>query len=128
MTLFILCTYLISNSELREIAKLPVLFQHFQEHKLLDKGITFSAYLFDHYNSVPHTDNDAERDNQLPFKSIDLSILLTPAVPQWYYCYFQKPVRLIDRHDTFTYQQSYLLEPSEGKIWQPPKSDLFLIS
>jgi len=104
------------------MVKFPVLFQHFYEHQLLNSEITFAEYLVDHYNSVPHTDNDEERDLQLPFKTLDLSGLLTPAIPQWYRSYFQKHVRLIAVNDAFRYQESHIPAPDAGKIWQPPKA------
>lgn len=102
--------------------KLPVLFQHFNEHKQLNDNLSFFSFIYEHYNSIPHTDNDQERDDQLPFKTIDMSSFLTPAIPVFYLNNFEKVVRIIIRNDTFHYAEGYIPSPDGSKIWQPPKS------
>ena len=120
--------YLFCSTELKEMVKLPVLFQHFYEHKALDGQMTFLGYLEHHYSDVPHTDNDADRDNQLPFKTNDLfaGSVLSPAVAPHFSVQIKKTSQLIviqkirvnnDHIDVLAYT---------GKIWQPPKS--FFIS
>jgi len=123
--LFTLCfvsLYLISTTELREIVKLPVLIQHFYEHKALNHEITFSVYLSDHYNAIPHTDNDEERDNQLPFKTADLNNLSMPAIPAFYEHHFKKTVCIRNGNVHSLYIESFIPAPDEGKVWQPPKA------
>jgi len=119
---FILSVYVISGTALREITKLPVLFQHFYEHKVIDCKITFTEYLCDHYNSIPHSDNDEERDNQLPFKTSDLNVLKMPAIPEEESGYLQRPVRTIVADDTFLYKENFISAPDCGQVWQPPRA------
>lgn len=126
ITFTILVLYLFSTTEFREILKLPVLFQHFSEHKQLDQNLSFSGFVYDHYNSVPHTDNDQERDDQLPFKTIDMSSFLTPAIPVSHLNTFEKAVRIIIRNDAFHYTEGHVPSADSGKIWQPPKSISFI--
>nr|WP_121271145.1 hypothetical protein [Pedobacter schmidteae] len=120
--LFILSIYLISGTELRELIKLPVLFQHFYEHKALNSEISFSTYLADHYNSIPHSDNDEERDNQLPFKTPGFNGLSMQAIPQFYCNYVKSPIRAIIPNDSFPYTENCVPAPDCGQIWQPPKA------
>ena len=122
ITFTLLVLYLFSATEFREILKLPVLFQHFSEHKQLKQNLSFFVFVYDHYNSVPHTDNDQERDDQLPFKTIDMSGFLTPAIPVSHFNTFEKAVRIIIKNDTFHYTEGYIPSPDTVKIWQPPKS------
>jgi len=122
ITFIILVLYLFSTTAFREILKLPVLFQHFNEHKQLNHNLSFFGFVYDHYNSVPHTDNDQKRDCQLPFKTIDMSGFLTPAIPVSQLNNFEKAVRIIIRNDTFQYTEGYIPGPDGGKIFQPPKS------
>jgi len=126
ITFTILVLYLFSTTEFREILKLPVLFQHFNEHKQLNHHLSFFGFIYDHYNSVPHTDNDQERDNQLPFKTIDMSSFLTPAIPVSNLNNFEKAVKIIIKNDAFHYTEGYIPSPDTGKIWQPPKSISFI--
>lgn len=115
-------TLFVFSTGLQELAKLPVLFQHYFEHQSLNEEITFSAYLWDHYNSVPHTDADADRDSQLPFKSMDKSgtgLVSLDIMPSNAY-----PIKLIAKvilSSPAIYPGQHIPDTSGGKIWQPPK-------
>lgn len=113
--------YLFSSTQLREIVKLPVLFQHFIEHKQVSADLSFLEYLSDHYNSAPHTDNDEERDNQLPFKIIEVNSLSASAVPISICSILYKLPAEIIKENTFKYREGFVPSPNCGKIWQPPK-------
>jgi hypothetical protein len=106
---------------LQELLKLPLLFQHYFEHKALDAELGFVTYLIDHYNSIPHTDNDEEQDNQLPFKSAGLDYIVTsPAVPVFHkYVLKTWPAMLIKQ--PAVYHEEDIPPPFPGTIWQPPK-------
>lgn len=74
----------VNNLFFQELVKLPVLFQHYSEHKQLDEQIGMLDYLAMHYLGKDHNDNDQKRDADLPFKSIKLqhSITFTYLLPQ----------------------------------------------
>lgn len=99
-----------------------MLFQHFYEHQVLDNEITFLTYLSDHYNTVPHTDNDEDRDRQLPFKTLDMSALSMTAIPVFYGDYLQKAVCTLPLNRPGLYKENFVPGPSCGKVWQPPKA------
>lgn len=122
LVLFILSLFLFSNTGLREMVKLPVLFAHYFEHKELDSSITFLTYLMDHYNSVPHTDNDEDRDNQLPFKSVHFAGVFSPAIATIYISQLKKPVAAVIKGQHPVYTDCFVPGAAGGKIWQPPKS------
>lgn len=61
--LFLNCT-----SELHQLFRIPLLFQHFRDHQTEDPSITFSGFLKLHYSGQHPADNDDNEDNQLPFK------------------------------------------------------------
>lgn len=122
ITLILFAVYLISGTGLRELAKLPVLIQHFYEHRLLNSHITFSEYITDHYNNIPHTDNDEERDNQLPFKRVDSNTSLSPVMPASYAVDLRKPVLPLVAGKKFPRDHHFIPSALISKIWQPPKS------
>ena len=116
---------MLSCTGLQDLTRLPVLFQHYFEHKNLDSKITFFGYLEEHYNDIPHTDNDEDRDNQLPFKTHELfagnvANAITPsfgAIPKKAYQILPKQKILINN--------DYIPNSAfAGKIWQPPKAIL----
>lgn len=53
----------------QQFYKLPVLFEHFKEHKEIKK-VSFIDFLEMHYWGEDQDDDDADRDMQLPFKNI----------------------------------------------------------
>ena len=122
--IFLIGIYLFCSTELKELVKLPVLFQHFFEHKELDQQMTFLGYLEHHYSDVPHTDNDADRDNQLPFKTNDLFAgnVLSPAVAPHFAIQIKKTSQLIVVQKIRVNNDYVDVLAYTGKIWQPPKS------
>jgi len=68
-TYILLLAVMANVFSLGQLIKAPVLFEHFKEHKQLDARISFLDFLIHHYSFEEHTDNDGDRDMQLPFKS-----------------------------------------------------------
>lgn len=113
---------LFSATPMHQLLKLPVLVQHFFEHKQIDKSLDFLAYINEHYFSGEDQDADYKRDQQLPFKTHDHSIAtVMNALPAANHKLSINPIEniyvshiLID--ETLVSSQ-YL-----SSIWQPPKS------
>jgi hypothetical protein len=109
--------YLVSFTEFKEVLRLPLLLQHYGEHKDQVTEMSFVEFLAMHYKTdVAHDD----RDNRLPFKDCSHSfigqIIVLP---------IQK-ISLVERLEanSTTYQFFYLLhEPKliAAEIFQPPK-------
>jgi hypothetical protein len=53
----------------QQFYKLPILIEHYQEHRQL-MDLSFIDFLSMHYWGEDLKDNDADRDMQLPFKTI----------------------------------------------------------
>jgi hypothetical protein len=119
-------TLFVFSTGLQELAKLPVLFQHYFEHQTLNQEITFTNYVWDHYNNVPHTDADQDRDSQLPFKSMDKSgtgLVILDIMPGNAY-----PINVLSQILLITpsiYAGHHIPDAAGGKIWQPPKVLLY---
>jgi|GEM_PF-68687 len=121
ISIFVALTLLIFSTELQELLKLPLLFQHYYEHKAINEEITFVRYLADHYNSIPHTDNDEDRDNQLPFKSEDKNSVLTSLAIPLFNGFTIKSLITIMTSRLPVYDDDDIPHTSLGRIWQPPK-------
>ncbi len=67
--LLLLSTFVFTTTEFCQLLKLPMLFQHFQEHKLEDNNLSFFAFLKMHYFNGNPKDADFEKDMKLPFKT-----------------------------------------------------------
>jgi len=59
-------------TDLHELYKLPVLFEHYSEHQQRNANVSFTDFLSMHYFGQDLDDNDDNRDMQLPFKKLDI--------------------------------------------------------
>ena len=122
LAIFFLIVYVMSLTELHQLSKLPLLFQHFTEHKSANNTLTLSDFLVMHYISDFRHPSDHEKDMQLPFKSHDecLSSLQVVYVPANEYQPGLKPVPQIQ--ETFLpYKETFKSYSALSSIWQPPK-------
>ncbi len=67
------------QTELHQILKLPILVEHYYEHREWDKDITLFEFLKEHYLH-DKIDADYQRDMQLPFKSDHCMLASSPLV------------------------------------------------
>ncbi|QNL49913.1 hypothetical protein H8S90_25040 [Olivibacter sp. SDN3] len=112
---------LAGSTELGQFLRLPILVQHFFEHKQQDRAISFVDFLILHYETSDDKKEFDPKDSSLPFKSVQFAIsaqliALPPTVIELPH----KSILLfsstdISRNDVGTYS-SYL-----SSIWQPPK-------
>lgn len=105
--------------EVYQLAKLPVLFAHFHEHKIESPEISFAGFLKLHY--TPHKpDADHERDDQLPFKTCEYNVFHFTS------CSFENdsweitpPVPINIEYSLFKDSNKSL--PTYSDIFQPPR-------
>ncbi|MBL7813592.1 MAG: hypothetical protein JNL70_01210 [Saprospiraceae bacterium] len=73
------------NILLPELAKVPQLLQHFDEHQRENKMLNFLAFLKMHYADPEHQQKDATKHGSLPLKSTSLAhaeiIVLSETTP-----------------------------------------------
>jgi hypothetical protein len=121
--IFFFTLYLFSTTETHQLLKLPVVFQHFKEHKKEDKNITLLQFLAMHYLHGSPKDKDYERDMQLPFKTSGdcLSSVVPAFVPSINEICTEKPIEIAQKEKGIP-QNQFLLSTYLASIWQPPKS------
>ncbi len=66
-----LSVYLLSYAEFYQLLKLPILFEHFREHRQTDQTISFLSFIRIHYFDKTIIDDDYQRDQQLPLRHSD---------------------------------------------------------
>lgn len=64
---FLLLTYALTSTELGQLLKLPILVDHYRQHRQEEKELAFSDFLIGHYQAS-EPDLDYEQDMKLPFK------------------------------------------------------------
>ncbi|MEK6781089.1 MAG: hypothetical protein AABY93_05260 [Bacteroidota bacterium] len=117
LAISLLFFYLISFTEFSEVLRLPLLIEHYTEHKSKVEDLSFLEFLVMHYETdVAHDD----KDMSLPFKDCNHSFSSQTLV---------LPVQKIvltenSEKTTLTYTSFYLLHEPQllaGDIFQPPK-------
>ena len=122
LAIFFLSVYLFSTTEFSQFLKLPVLWQHFQEHAQHNKNISFFSFLKMHYFNGDPRDADYEKDMQLPFKSHSLCELITIAIvlPSTY------SQTILPVYNNFKVNippdENLLSADFLSAIWQPPRA------
>ncbi len=114
--------FVLSNTELNQFFKLPVLFEHFSEHKTENKNITFLQFLKIHYQGNHAPDSDDLKDKRLPFKSQGNSFstqifAVLPAFSEIEISLFSD-----NKKSIAFYKNQFVPTFKLESIWQPPKS------
>ena len=81
VTIFFLAAYLLSATEVHQLFKLPVMFEHYKEHRQLNTDLGFITYVYTHYmndNLMDGDANDDDRDMELPFKASGACVTSAP--------------------------------------------------
>jgi len=100
---------------------MPLLVEHFIEHKHENKDITFYQFLYMHYAMGCVRDADYAKDMKLPFKTHDncLASIINVYLPSQKVV-ITKPVQFIENQH-FKTQEPSLQSTFLSNIWQPPR-------
>jgi hypothetical protein len=120
--LLLATVYLFSATATSEFLKMPVLVQHFCDHKEENKNTRLITFLVQHYFSEDGTDKDAAEDNQLPFKSTDqvVSFMFNCLTPP---SFIQLSAGYSTQIKNRFYIRNQFFHPAEylSAVWQPPR-------
>jgi hypothetical protein len=72
--------YLFSYTELHQLVKIPLLVEHFREHRQEDKNISIWAFLKIHYLEKMVKDSDFDKDQQLPLRDADCNSMAATSI------------------------------------------------
>jgi hypothetical protein len=107
------------TTELHQLFKLPILFQHFAEHKERDSQVSLMDFLAMHYWGNDMNDDDNDRDMQLPFKKLDvhpLQVFYMPFVRMATVKPHAEPVQ----KNYPVYGHQYIPNPDLSSPFRPP--------
>lgn len=119
----LLSLHLSSTTEIHELLKVPVLIEHFIEHRSKNQQLSFWDFIFLHYAQGKAKPADYDKDMKLPFKSIPeitcsvSMIALIPDVQSSKINNFScQGKQRVCRKDLIVADDFHVC------IWQPPKS------
>jgi hypothetical protein len=99
--------------------KLPVLVEHYLEHKSTDKSLSFLDFLALHYNQA--FDHDST-DSKLPFKSqeTNCSINIIATLSPNFVLSISKTDNYAEKQKS-VYHKNHFIASVISTIWQPPR-------
>jgi len=121
--ILLLSAYLISSTELYQLAKLPRLVEHFSLHKSRDNKLSVLEFLKLHYSKEEVWDADDTEDAKLPFKDHSyrantISIALIEKTTA-----SQLSTPLYSNIKSYPlYKEAFLTSFFISGVWQPPKN------
>lgn len=115
-----LSLYLLSTTELYQFLKIPILVEHFIDHKNQNNTLTLVEFLKMHYDN-PVKDADYEQDQKLPFvlHSEHMVVVFT-IIPRLYIDFKTQDV-ILSNDRVVAYDDLFLDVDYFNAIWQPPK-------
>lgn len=114
--------YFLSGTVTSELLKLPVLANHYYDHKEEQSGTNLLSFIIDHYSKEDGTDKDAAEDSKLPFKSPESftgfsAVYMPPPVT---FQQIHKPVA-VNTTIFFIQDDAFISSHYLAAIWQPPR-------
>jgi hypothetical protein len=102
--------------------KLPLLVEHYIEHKEKDGNLSLMAFLDMHYTQQDAQDDDHDKDMKLPFKSHEgcINSITIAFVPNNFEGLSAKPT-YVETKIYSIYHEEFLQSTFLSSIWQPPK-------
>ncbi|MEI8058991.1 MAG: hypothetical protein WCG67_02440 [Ferruginibacter sp.] len=123
IAILLISIYFISGTVTSELLKLPLLADHYYDHKEEKAGTSLISFIIEHYCQEDGTDKDAAEDSKLPFKGPEnLNGLNTVYInPPIIFQSFEKPL-LINNMSFFIRNDEFISVQFLAAIWQPPRN------
>ena len=122
ISVLLLFFYLSTATELYQLLKLPILIEHFIEHKSKNQSISLLDFFQIHYTKGDIKDADYQKDMKLPFKShttcFSLVYLTLASQPT---CNFTSPQVILTKEKVIGFFHSFINSSTIKGIWQPPQ-------
>jgi hypothetical protein len=92
-----LISYLLCFTPARQLTRIPVLLEHYQEHRLEDTTLSFVQFLRIHYVDEVVVDDDYNRDQELPLRCNEsrLVLLILPLIGTTQFSVLEPPLMLL---------------------------------
>jgi hypothetical protein len=106
--------------EFSDLIGLPILFEHFQKHKLESPGMSFVQFLSLHYGDSGHTVQDYKNHEKLPFSKSHRIHTLFQILQHPNAIDMATTFKVLMKIEGVAYKESSIhsvLVP----VWQPPK-------
>lgn len=122
ISIFFICIYLFSITEVKEILKISEFIEHYEEHKTENKNINLISFITLHYLNGSQKDADYAKDMKLPFKTHDFSFnnLSIQDLPKIFEFNFSE-IHFFKKKNKIFYYSLNFSEGNTFSFYPPPK-------
>lgn len=121
ISISILVSYLAASTQFVQLLKIPLLIEHFIEHKASSNEITFKEFFILHYLDAQHVDGDYDKDMRLPFKTVNTSLTNIASLIPSLRSDFVINIDGKEGTNFITYAVFFITNTFISSIWQPPR-------
>ena len=115
-----LAIYLLGATELSQLLKIPLLIEHYTEHKLDNGNLSLLSFMYMHYVGDDGDTTDEQKDQNLPFKSAHFQMQNTVVFSVFKYELPKIFVNMI-RSVWPVMQSNSLSSIALGSLFRPPR-------
>ena len=116
-----LAIYLLGATELNQLLKMPLLIEHFMEHKLDNGNLSLLSFMYMHNVGDDGDATDEQKDQNLPFKSAHFQMQNTVVFSVFKY-ELPKIFVNINRSVWPVMQSNSLSTIALGSLFRPPRA------
>ncbi len=115
-----LAIYLLGATELSQLLKMPLLLEHYMEHKMGNGDLSLTSFIYMHYVTDDGDATDEKRDQNLPFKSahfqLQNSVVFTVAK-------YELPKIIVPITPSVwpVFSSNFIPKAPVGSLFRPPK-------
>lgn len=115
-----LAIYLLGATELSQLLKIPLLIEHYTEHKLDNGNLSLLSFMYMHYVGDDGDTTDEQKDQNLPFKSAHFQMQNTVVFAVFKY---ELPKIFINMNRSVwpVMQSNSLSSIALGSLFRPPR-------
>lgn len=115
-----LAIYLLGATELSQLLKIPLLIEHYTEHKLDNGNLSLLSFMYMHYVGDDGDTTDEQKDQNLPFKSAHFQMQNTVVFAVFKY-ELPKIIVNLNRSVWPVMQSNSLSTIALGSLFRPPR-------
>jgi len=115
-----LAIYLLGATELSQLLKIPLLIEHYTEHKLDNGNLSLLSFMYMHYVGDDGDTTDEQKDQNLPFKSAHFEMQNTVVFSVFKY---ELPKIFVNNNRSVwpVMQSNSLSTIALGSLFRPPR-------
>ena len=115
-----LAIYLLGATELSQLLKIPLLIEHYTEHKLDNGNLSLLSFMYMHYVGDDGDTTDEQKDQNLPFKSAHFQMQNTVVFSVFKY---ELPKIFVNNNRSVwpVMQSNSLSTIALGSLFRPPR-------